>query len=196
MQRIMIIGGPGSGKSTLARFLGQKLGLPVVQIDPMFWAPGWVQRDPTQTQVLIAAAAARDAWIFAGISSCSYAGRADRADLIVFPDLPRSLCLWRILHRRFRFHRRTRPEMPADCPERRGLTFLAEVWSWDHRTRPTASALLDRVKGRTRAVRLVSPQAPYASFWLILMRSKVGLDPPLPAAPLAAKPPPHDYTPA
>ena len=66
MQRIMIIGGPGSGKSTLARSLGQKLGLPVVHLDPMFWAPGWVQRDSTQTQVLIAAAAARDAWIFAG----------------------------------------------------------------------------------------------------------------------------------
>ena len=159
----MIIGGPGSGKSTWARSLGQKPGLPVVHIDPMIWTPGWVQRDPAQTQALtealIAAAAARDAWIIAGNSSCSYAGRADRADLIVVPDLPRSLRLWRILHRRLRFHRRTRPEMPADCPERRGLTFLAEVWSRDHRTRPTASALLDRVKGRTRAVRLVSPQA-------------------------------------
>ena len=117
MQRIMIIGGPESGKSTLARSLGQKPGLPVVHIDPMFWAPGWVQRHPRQTQVLIAAAAARDAWIFAGNSSCSYAGRADRAGLIVVPDLPRSLRLWRILHRRLRFHCRTRaPKCPLTAP--------------------------------------------------------------------------------
>ena len=62
MPPIMIIGGPGPGKSTRARSLGQKPGLPVVHLDPLFWEPGWGQREPAQIQAqiqaLIAAAAA------------------------------------------------------------------------------------------------------------------------------------------
>jgi adenylate kinase family enzyme len=154
MQRIMIIGGPGSGKSTLARQLGDKLGLPVIHIDPMFWAPGWVQRDPAQTLVMIDAAAAQQAWVFEGNRADHYAGRAARADLIVFLDLPRVLRLWRILRRRFIYHGQTRPEMPADCPERLDPSFLAEVWHWD---RKKGLALLDQMKGRTRTLHLTSP---------------------------------------
>ena len=158
MQRIMIIGGPGSGKSTLARALGARLGLPVVHIDPMFWEPGWVQRDTGQTREMIAAAAAQEAWIFEGNSSVTYAGRAARADLIVFLDLPRPLRLWRILKRRVMFHGRTRPEMPANCPERLDPAFLAEVWSWDRRTRPRAMAVLALRGGQIPTLRLTSPR--------------------------------------
>ena len=41
MKRIMIIGCGGAGKSTLARQLGEKLNLPVVHLDKLFWLPGW-----------------------------------------------------------------------------------------------------------------------------------------------------------
>jgi adenylate kinase family enzyme len=43
MKRILIIGCGGAGKSTLARQLGDKLGLPVVHLDKLFWHPGWVE---------------------------------------------------------------------------------------------------------------------------------------------------------
>lgn len=156
MQRIMIIGGPGSGKSTLARALGAKLGLPVVHIDPMFWEPGWVQRDKELTRSLIEAAALKDDWVFEGNSPVNYALRAERADMIVFLDLPRPLRLWRIIKRRVMFHGRTRPEMPANCLERLDHAFLAEVWTWDRRTRPKAMALLAQMAGPTRILRLGS----------------------------------------
>lgn len=156
MQRIMIIGGPGSGKSTLARQLGGKLNLPVVHIDPMFWAPGWVQRDPAQTLAMIDAAAAQDRWVFEGNRADHYAGRAKRADLIVFLDLPRVLRLWRILKRRILFHGRTRPEMPVDCPERLDVAFLVEVWHWDRRK---GLGLLALMQARTRTLHLTSLQA-------------------------------------
>ena len=158
MQRIMIIGGPGSGKSTLARALGARLGLPVVHIDPMFWEPGWVQRDVGQTRAMIAAAAAKKVWIFEGNSSANYAGRAARADLIVFLDLPRPLRLWRIAKRLMMYRGRTRPEMPANCPERLDLGFLAEVWTWDRRTRSKAIALLAEKGGQGTTLRLTSPR--------------------------------------
>ncbi|MDP2124712.1 MAG: topology modulation protein, partial [Parvibaculum sp.] len=43
MQRILVIGCSGGGKSTLARALGEKLALPVVHLDVLFWKPGWVE---------------------------------------------------------------------------------------------------------------------------------------------------------
>ena len=43
MERIVIIGCGGAGKSTLARQLGEKLDIPVVHLDKLFWRPGWVQ---------------------------------------------------------------------------------------------------------------------------------------------------------
>ena len=43
MERILVIGCPGAGKSTLSRQLGEKLGLPVIHLDRLFWKPGWVE---------------------------------------------------------------------------------------------------------------------------------------------------------
>jgi adenylate kinase family enzyme len=40
MKRVVILGRGGSGKSTLAVKLGEITGLPVVELDKLFWQPG------------------------------------------------------------------------------------------------------------------------------------------------------------
>lgn len=47
----MIIGGPGTGKSTLARTLGNRLGLQVTHIDRFDFATGWLEVDPSESDV-------------------------------------------------------------------------------------------------------------------------------------------------
>lgn len=37
MKKIIIIGSGGAGKSTLAKQLGEKLELPVIHLDALFW---------------------------------------------------------------------------------------------------------------------------------------------------------------
>ena len=41
MQRILIIGNAGSGKTTFARLLAQKLALPLVHLDRIYWYGNW-----------------------------------------------------------------------------------------------------------------------------------------------------------
>ncbi|SLN24634.1 topology modulation protein [Falsiruegeria litorea R37] len=130
MQRIMIIGGPGSGKSTLARALVDRLDLPVVHMDPIYWKGDWILRDPAQVMQMARTAADASAWVFDGNHSRSMAYRAERADLIVMLDMPRSVRMWRVLWRSARFYGRTRPDMGPNCPERFDWAFLKFCWNY------------------------------------------------------------------
>ena len=40
MKRVLIVGPGASGKSTLAARLGEITGLPVIELDKVFWRPG------------------------------------------------------------------------------------------------------------------------------------------------------------
>ena len=51
MERILMIGCGGAGKSTLARALGEKLGLPVVHLDKLWWTGNW-ENVPLETSKL------------------------------------------------------------------------------------------------------------------------------------------------
>src|SRR3984893_13845351 len=42
MKRVVIVGRGASGKSTLARHLGDITGLPVTEVDKIFWQPGLI----------------------------------------------------------------------------------------------------------------------------------------------------------
>ena len=115
----MIIGSPGSGKSTLARTLGARLDVPVYHMDrEVHWLPGWTERPAEDKPAIVADIIAREAWVFEGGHSKSYAARAARADLLVWLDLPVVLRLFRVIRRSVRDHGKVRSDMPDGCAER------------------------------------------------------------------------------
>src|SRR5262245_28035011 len=65
-RRIRIFGPNGAGKSTLARILGERLCLPVVHLDALFWNPGWVPTEKNQFREKVAKAAAASMWVIDG----------------------------------------------------------------------------------------------------------------------------------
>ena len=158
MQRVMIIGAPGSGKSTLAQKLGELTGLPVVHIDPMFWDRGWRQRSGDETRRMVLAAAAAERWIFEGNHSSTFDARAQRADLLIWLDLPTGVCLRRVLARTRRGYGKVRQSMPDGCPERFSPTFLFYVVTFGLRKRRKAAALIRRTHGLLQQVVLRSPR--------------------------------------
>lgn len=157
MQRIVILGCAGSGKSTLARRLGERLDLPVVHLDALYWLPGWVESDLASFRARVAAAVAGDRWVCDGGYSRTYDQRFPFADTVIWLDRPRWLCLWRVLRRSVSQLGRTRPDMAPGCPERLpGLKFLAFVWNWDRLTRPKIEAGLERYALATPRIELSS----------------------------------------
>ncbi|WP_445669320.1 AAA family ATPase [Paenibacillus sp. FSL R7-0204] len=69
--------------------------------------------------------------------------RLKRADVIIFLDSPRILCMYRIVKRRLMYHNQTRPDMNEGCPEKLDWTFVKWVWNYKARSR---AVTLERLK--------------------------------------------------
>jgi adenylate kinase family enzyme len=155
MQRIVILGCSGTGKSTLARRLGERLRLPVVHLDALFWEPGWVEAERQLFRSRVAHALAGERWISDGNYTSRTADlRLPRADLIVWLDQPLWRRLWRVTWRVARYRRGSRPDMGPDCPERLDPVFLRYIWDFDRKARPRIEALIAEHAPATPLLRL------------------------------------------
>lgn len=147
MERIMIIGCGGSGKSTLARQLGQKLGLPVVHLDKLFWTPGWVSVSQEEFDRLHEAALAEEKWIMDGNFDRTIPVRLQRCDTVIYLDFSRFACLMGVLKRVLTTYGTVRPDMGEGCPERIDLDFLKWVWNFNKNKRQRNHRLLEEAVG-------------------------------------------------
>src|SRR5688500_3597481 len=44
-KRIIVVGSSGSGKSTLGEQLAARLDVPFIELDALYWEPGWVEAE-------------------------------------------------------------------------------------------------------------------------------------------------------
>ena len=100
MQRIHLIGSSGAGKTTLGRALANRLGLPFIELDDLFWEPGWREVGHDELARRLAPHLAQPGWVVAG----NYHATTERhvwpllTHLVVL-DLPYPLLLRRTLWR-------------------------------------------------------------------------------------------------
>lgn len=102
-RRVAVLGSTGSGKTTLARRLGALLDAPHVELDALFWGPGWAPTPAEEFRAIVAPLASGERWVMDG----EYLGRLGdlvlaRADLVVCLDYSLPVLLWRLTRRSVR----------------------------------------------------------------------------------------------
>ncbi|HEY9401229.1 MAG TPA: DNA topology modulation protein [Pyrinomonadaceae bacterium] len=157
MRKILVIGSGGAGKSTFARRLGQLLDIEVIHLDSLYWKSGWVETPKAEWAETVAELARRDAWIMDGNYSGTLDLRVEACDTLIFLDMPRLVCLWRVLKRLIVYHRRTRPDMAAGCDEKLTLEFILWVWNYPRTRRPKILKRMRENAGSKQMLRLRSP---------------------------------------
>jgi len=103
---VVILGRGASGKSTLARRLGEITGLPVVELDQVFWRPGLIPTPRDEWVALQDLLVSTDGWIIDGdLGQFDFVEtRLRAADTVIFLDFSFLCCAHRaILRSRERF---------------------------------------------------------------------------------------------
>ena len=152
MERIIIIGCGGAGKSTLARELGEKLDLPVVHLDKLFWKPGWVEMEKDAFDALLRIEIAKERWIMDGNFNRTMPERVKRCDTIIYLDFSRLACLMGVLKRVITTYGTVRPDMGDGCPERFDVEFLKWVWNFNKEKRERYYRMLNETEGVEKIV--------------------------------------------
>ena len=152
MERILIIGCGGAGKSTLARQLGEKLNLPVVHLDKLFWHPGWVESTKEEIDEKILLELEKERWIIDGNYTRTLPQRLQHCDTVIYLDFSRFACLLGIAKRILTTYGTVRPDMAEDCPERFDLDFLKWVWNFNKKHRENNYRLLNEAEGKETIV--------------------------------------------
>jgi adenylate kinase family enzyme len=104
VRRVAIIAtASGCGKTTVGRALARILGVPFVELDAIHWQSGWTELDAGELRCRVEPIVANDAWVIDG----SYRGKLgdlvlERADTVVWLDLPRRIWLPRLVRRTLR----------------------------------------------------------------------------------------------
>lgn len=145
MRRVVVVGSGGSGKSTFSKELGSITGLPVIHLDREYWRPGWEETPREEWAIRVAEMLGGERWIMDGNFGGTRKIRMWAADTIIFLDLPRCVCLYRILKRTVKYYGRSRPDMTDGCNERFDIKFLGWVWSYKNRSRKRLLAELDSI---------------------------------------------------
>ena len=91
---MIVAGTSGAGKTTLARRVARVLAVPHVEIDALFPGPEWTRSETFEADV--DRFSAKSGWATEWQYSRVRGVLAERADLLVWLDLPRAVVMWQV----------------------------------------------------------------------------------------------------
>ena len=159
-RRVLVAGTSGSGKTTLARVVAAVLGCPYTEMDALHPGPAWTPRPQFVEDVtrLVAGPAWVTEWQYHVVRELVL----DRADCLVWLDLPRRLVMRRVVRRTLR--RRLRREVlwngNVEPPLRTLLTDRDHIVRWAWRTHGRTALRIDAATGRRPDLPIVRLRSP------------------------------------
>ena len=146
--RIVVIGCCGCGKSTLSKQLSQRLGLPVVHLDRLYWRGNWTPVTNEDFDGALKVELGKPHWIMDGNFSRTMTWRMSCCDTVIYMDFPRWLCVYGVLKRVLLNYGKTREDMGQNCPERFDPAFLKYVWNFNRKNRDEIYKRIGELKGK------------------------------------------------
>ncbi len=145
MTKIFVTGNAGSGKSTTARKIANTFSIQYHSLDSIVWQEGWRKTPPIGQRLQIGKLIAQNNWVIDGVDYDVLGA----ADIVIFLDFSRRMCFWRAAKRSRPYLFRSRPELPAHCPEILIIpTLIKIIWRFPDRVRPK---ILNEKTNRTPA---------------------------------------------
>lgn len=173
-QRVLVAGTSGSGKTTLGRRVAAVLGVRHVEIDALHHGPGWVKRPTFEADV--ERYALEPAWTTEWQYSQVRGLLAERADLVIWLDLPRATVMRQVIRRTLR-RRLRRERLWNDNIEPPLWTFITDDehivrWAWrTHAQWAERVRMLLRSRPHLPVVRLTSHAE--AAVWVARLAASI-----------------------
>jgi len=166
-RRVIVVGASCSGKSTLGHRLAALLDVPFVELDALYWQPGWVGSNEDEFREKIREATAGDGWVVAG----GYHRHTEpllwpRVETIVWLDLPLRTSTWRILKRSWR--RSREKELLWGTNQEK---FWPQLKFWDADSLVTFTWKNHRSRRRRYEAAMADPRWPHIK-WVRLRRQR------------------------
>jgi adenylate kinase family enzyme len=183
--RFLVMGSTGSGKSTFARAIAARVGVPFVELDSLFWEPGWVQARPEVFRERVMTATSGDGWVVDGNYRVVTQDLIwPRAHVAVFLDYPFPLVAWRLV-RRTLWRCWTRERVCGDNRERlythlftRDSLFWWLIKTYWRRRREIPQWAREPAHAQVKFVRIRRPRD--AGVWLQSLKTRPGATAQLP----------------
>lgn len=101
MERVVIFGRGAAGKSTLARQLGELIGVPMTELDKLFWQSGLAPTPHAEWTAIQEQLTQKDSWILDGdLGPYDVVDvRLRAADTVILLDFGLVRCAWRAVRR-------------------------------------------------------------------------------------------------
>jgi adenylate kinase family enzyme len=101
VRRVSVVGTSGAGKSTVASLLATRLGCAFLELDSVHHQADWVPLPREEFRRRVAAVTAGECWVIDGNYRSVQDLVWDRADTVVWLDLPRRTVMRQVIRRTF-----------------------------------------------------------------------------------------------
>ena len=135
-KRILVIGSAGSGKSTFSKKLSELTGIPVIHLDKEYWCPNWTRPKKEEWIKKVETLTLSDYWIMDGNYGSTLDLRLKRADLVIFLDYNRFVCVNGVIKRCLNKDEHKREDLALGCTEKFDIKFIKWVWNFPKKYRP------------------------------------------------------------